>query len=202
MEWEHKMPVGPISWESFCRYCERYPRMQWHCKLRTWLDSMASTSDKESDKKGMFELFKPGFCEALLPSTILKFLTLCCNTRRWISVSFRSIKLCTKSRKCSKQDSHHGRCDSKRTVKLFWNHSPIQISHSIKREAKDVAAAVKEECERKKSHTDEKEARVNVREFELVEKEKQIQGVEEKATTARLETGLNPSLIHCGCYTS
>lgn len=148
---------------------------------------------KKATKKGMLELFKPGFCSALLLSTILKFLKLPCYTR-CISVSFRSVKLCSKNRKCSKQDSHHGRCDSKRTVKPFWDRSPIQVSHAIKREAKDVAAEVEEECERKKACIDEKEARANIREFELKEKERQIQEVEEKATTARLETGLNPSL--------
>ncbi|XP_078372400.1 uncharacterized protein LOC144656044 isoform X2 [Oculina patagonica] len=97
-------------------------------------------------------------------------------------------KLCSKSRKCSKNDRHHGKCDSRRTVNPFWVRSPIQVGNSIKREARNVASEVEAECEIKKARIDEKEARVSVRESEVIEKERQIQEVEEKYATARVET--------------
>ena len=64
----------------------------------------------------------------------------------------------------------------------FWIRSPIQVGHSIKREARNVAAELEEECERKKARIDEQEASVNVREVEVTEREKKLEGVEEKAT--------------------
>ncbi|KAL9958831.1 hypothetical protein ACROYT_G035899 [Oculina patagonica] len=97
-------------------------------------------------------------------------------------------KLCSKSRKCSKNDRHHGKCDLRRKVNPFWVRSPIQVGNSIKREARNVASEVEAECEIKKARIDEKEARVSVRESEVIEKERQIQVVEEKYATARVET--------------
>ena len=72
----------------------------------------------------------------------------------------------------------------------FWIRSPIQVGHSIKREARNVPAELEEECERKKARIDEQEASVNVREVEVTEREKKL-GVEEKATAMQLETGSN-----------
>ena len=71
------------------------------------------------------------------------------------------------------------------------------MSHSIKREARHSAAEVEEECERKRAHLDEKEARFSVRELEVIEKERQMQEVEEKNAAARIETGLKPTFILC-----
>lgn len=53
-----------------------------------------------------------------------------------------------------------------------WIRSLIQVGHSIKREARNVAAELEEECERKKARIDEQEASVNVREVEVTEREK------------------------------
>lgn len=52
----------------------------------------------------------------------------------------------------------------------FWIRSPIQVGHSIKREARNGAAQLEEECERKKARIDEQEASVNVREVEVTER--------------------------------
>ena len=73
----------------------------------------------------------------------------------------------------------------------FWIRSPIQVGHSIKREARNVAAELEEECERKKARIDEQEASVNVREVEVTEREKKLEGVEEKATAMQLKTVSN-----------
>ncbi|XP_022788449.1 uncharacterized protein LOC111328306 [Stylophora pistillata] len=98
-------------------------------------------------------------------------------------------KLCSKSRKCSKSNYHSGRCDSKRAVvSPFWNRSPIQVGNAIKREARDAAEAITNDCDRKKIRVEEREASVNARESELVEKERKIHEVEERANATRLES--------------
>ena len=71
----------------------------------------------------------------------------------------------------------------------FWNSSPVQVGHSIKREAILAAEAFTEDCERKKLRIDDKEAIVNARESEIDEKERKIRVVEERVETARLEAG-------------
>ncbi|XP_022806312.1 uncharacterized protein LOC111343412 [Stylophora pistillata] len=98
-------------------------------------------------------------------------------------------KLCSKSRKCSKSNYHSGRCDSKRAVvNPFWNRSPIQVGNAIKREARDAAEAITNDCDRKKIRVEEREASVHARESELIEKERKIHEVEERANATRLES--------------
>ena len=132
-------------------------------------------------KKGMLMLFKPAFCEAFLAVRHLEIPFIVIFYIKTIFVSFKRLRLCSKSRKCSKKDCHQGKCDSKRLAKTpFWERSAIQVSHSIKREARHLAVEVEEECERKKARLDEKEARVSVREVDVIAKERHIQEVEEK----------------------
>ena len=154
-------------------------------------------------KKGMFALFKLAFCEAFFNVRHLEIPCVVMFYNKTIFASFQRWKLCSKARKCSKKDCHQGKCDSKRIVKThFWERSAIQVSHSIKREARHSAVEVEEECERNRAHLDEKEARASIRELEVREKERQIQEVEEKNAAARIETGLNPTFILCYFNTS
>ena len=91
-------------------------------------------------------------------------------TRKGFPFPFSGRKLCSESGKCRKNDPNGGKCNSGRTVNPFWIRSPIQVGHSIKREARNGAAQLEEECERKKARIDEQEASVNVREVEVTER--------------------------------
>lgn len=71
----------------------------------------------------------------------------------------------------------------------FWNRSPIQVGNAIKREARDAAEAITNDCDRKKIRVEEREASVHARESELIEKERKIHEVEERANATRLESG-------------
>lgn len=154
-------------------------------------------------KKGMFALFNPAFCDAFFAVRHFEISCVAMFYKKTIFASFQRWKLFSKLRKCSKKDCHQGKCDSKRIVKTqFWERSAIQVSHSIKREARHSAVEVEEECKRKRANLDQKEVRVSVRELEIMEKERQIQEVEEKNAAARIETGWDLTFILCYFNTS
>ena len=46
----------------------------------------------------------------------------------------RTVKLCKRSRKCSKEFNHRFGCDKKRAIELFWNDSPLQKRNVLEAE--------------------------------------------------------------------
>ena len=56
------------------------------------------------------------------------------------------MKLCSKSRKCGKHDSHLGKCDQKRRkelkTNLFWERSPLQLKNAMRVEFEEEAGAL------------------------------------------------------------
>ena len=86
-------------------------------------------------------------------------------------------KTCSKSRKCSKSDSHVGKCDNKRRHSRFWEKSPF---FKLKKAQGDLSSAI-EEVERTRVDN-------HLAKEELLDKEKQLDlrvvEVEETVSTA------------------
>ena len=81
---------------------------------------------------------------------------------------FRDVKLCSKSRKCSKKDKHPGKCDTNRNVHAFWETSRFQVRNALKREFKESDEQLRADYERKSARFVELEDR----EEKVQEKEK------------------------------
>ena len=58
--------------------------------------------------------------------------------------------MCSKSRKCRKQDRHSGKCKKDRQFHPFWETSRFQVRNSLKREFSETNAQLISDYERKK----------------------------------------------------
>ena len=54
-----------------------------------------------------------------------------------------------KSRLCSKEDKHPGKCDSERKYYSFWKYSVPSIKHSLKREFNETTEKMEAEHQTK-----------------------------------------------------
>ncbi|CAH3162294.1 unnamed protein product, partial [Pocillopora meandrina] len=92
--------------------------------------------------------------------------------------------LCGKSRKCSKPNSHQGRCDSSRTFHAFWKSSSSHVALKRKGELQEQNKRLSQDIEAKKARLDEYEGQIqtSVAQKDAVEEELQSlqKSVEEK----------------------
>ncbi|XP_078374894.1 uncharacterized protein LOC144658346 [Oculina patagonica] len=132
------------------------------------------------------------------------------------------VKLCSKSRKCSKQDKHSGRCNKERKFHAFWEASRVQVHNTLKRkfreaneqlisdfQAKSAKFADLEDREKRilerKSESEKllQDAKDKVeeqlRDLELLKKEydrfKIMLGQTQQATSTRIQNATNFDLI-------
>ena len=95
-----------------------------------------------------------------------------CSPSHELSADFvlvRNVKLCSKSRKCSKQDKHKGRCNTERKFHAFWEASRVQVHHTLKREFKDANEQLRSDYQTKSAKfvdVEDREERVLERESE------------------------------------
>ena len=94
-------------------------------------------------------------------------------------VFFRELKLCLKSRKCSKKDKHSGRCDTNRKTHAFWEASRFQLQNTLKREFRESDEQLRADYETKTprlADLEDREEKVHEKEgqvglyFELISK--------------------------------
>ena len=90
---------------------------------------------------------------------------------------YSSIQLCCKSKRCSKNNRHAGKCDSKRIHSKFWQKSTVyQIKSQQQKLAKDLDDA------------ETKKAEIQLAEQRLEEKKTEVESVvviaEEKLESA------------------
>ena len=73
-------------------------------------------------------------------------------------LSFSTHKACSKSRKCSKSNSHVGKCDNNRQHNGFWEKSPF---FRLKKAQGDLSSFIEEaETRRRDAHLAEQELSV------------------------------------------
>ena len=80
--------------------------------------------------------------------------------------------MCSKSRKCSKQDKHSGKCNTERKFHSFWQTSRFQIRNRLKRDYRDAEEQLRSDYESKSGRFDdleELENRAQVKEREAGE---------------------------------
>ena len=85
-------------------------------------------------------------------------------------VLFRELKLCSKSRKCGKEDKHSGRCDTNRKIHAFWEASRFQLQNTLKREFRESEEQLRADYETKTARF----ANLEDREEKVHEKESQF----------------------------
>ena len=90
---------------------------------------------------------------------------------------FSSLKCCSKSRKCNKNKSHVGKCDSKRAYNEFWVKSPF---FQLKNRQGQLSSIIQD--------VESKKAAVDLAEQQLMAKQEEVDSLvtvaEEKAAVA------------------
>lgn len=81
---------------------------------------------------------------------------------------FRGKKLCSRSRKCGKENNHAGRCNTDRRFHAFWNTSRVQVINMLKRRSDELEElrSSYEEKNAKFSDIEEREQAINQKEIE------------------------------------